>query len=60
MFKKILVPLDRSELAEKILPHVEDLAKIHEARITLLTVGHFLLRQGHWRQPLSSPMKLCS
>ena len=41
MFKKILVPLDGSELAEKILPHVEDLAKTHGAKVTLLTVGHY-------------------
>ena len=28
MFKKILVPLDGSELAAKILPKVEELAKL--------------------------------
>ena len=31
MFKNILVPLDGSELSEKILPEVEDLAKTHKA-----------------------------
>jgi len=40
MFKKILVPLDGSELAAKILPQVEDLAKSEQAEITLLTVGN--------------------
>jgi len=29
MFKKILVPLDGSELAVKILPRVEELAKTY-------------------------------
>jgi len=38
MFKKILVPLDGSELAAKILPHVVDLAKTHDSQITLLHV----------------------
>jgi nucleotide-binding universal stress UspA family protein len=40
MFTKILVPLDGSELAAKILPQVEDLAKSEQAEITLLTVGN--------------------
>lgn len=39
MFKKILVPLDGSELAAKILPKVEDLAKCEQAEVILLTVG---------------------
>jgi len=38
MFKKILVPLDGSALAAKILPHVVDLAKAHQAQVTLLYV----------------------
>ncbi len=41
MFKKILVPLDGSELAAKILPRVEELAKRFDAEITLITVGHY-------------------
>lgn len=40
MFKKILVPLDGSELASKILPEVEDLARSQQAEVILLTVGH--------------------
>jgi len=40
MFKKILVPLDGSELAAKILPQVEDLAMSEQAEIMLLTVGN--------------------
>ena len=39
MFKKILVPLDGSKLAEGILPRVEWLAKIHEGEVTLLRVA---------------------
>lgn len=39
MFKKILVPLDGSKLAEGILPRVEWLAKIHNAEVTLLRVA---------------------
>jgi len=46
MFNKILVPLDGSELAEKILPQVEDLAKTHKAQVTLFTAGHFATAAG--------------
>lgn len=38
MFKKILVPLDGSELAAKVLPYVIDLAKTHNSQVTLLYV----------------------
>ncbi len=38
MYKKILVPLDGSELAEKVLPHAVALAKDSRAEVTLLTV----------------------
>jgi nucleotide-binding universal stress UspA family protein len=41
MFKKILVPLDGSKLAEKILPQVEKLAKCHKAKVTLITIGGY-------------------
>jgi nucleotide-binding universal stress UspA family protein len=37
-FNKILVPLDGSELAAKILPQVIDLAKAHGSQVTLLHV----------------------
>ncbi len=39
MFKKILVPLDGSDLARKILAQVEELAKVADAQVTLLAVG---------------------
>jgi nucleotide-binding universal stress UspA family protein len=38
MFKTILVPLDGSKRAEKILPYVEDLAHARESRVVLLRV----------------------
>jgi nucleotide-binding universal stress UspA family protein len=38
MYHKILVPLDGSELAEKILPHVSALAQSKGAEIVLLRV----------------------
>ena len=36
MYKKFLVPLDGSKRAEKILPHVEDLASRYEATVIFL------------------------
>jgi len=39
VFKKILVPLDGSDLAGKVLPQAEDLAKSFKAQLVLLTVG---------------------
>lgn len=41
MVIKILVPLDGSELAAKILPRVEELAKTYQAQVTLISIGHF-------------------
>ena len=38
MFKKILVPLDGSDLAAKILPQVVELAKAQDAQVTLLNI----------------------
>jgi nucleotide-binding universal stress UspA family protein len=38
MFKKVLVPLDGSEIAAKILPKVVEAAKVCKARVTLLHV----------------------
>jgi nucleotide-binding universal stress UspA family protein len=38
VYKKILVPLDGSDLAEKVLPHAVALAKDSRAEVTLLTV----------------------
>lgn len=41
MFKKILVPLDGSELAAKILPAVMEMAKCMDSQVTLLHVCYF-------------------
>jgi nucleotide-binding universal stress UspA family protein len=38
MFGKILVPLDGSEMAEAVLPYVEDMAKCYSAEVILLQV----------------------
>lgn len=38
MYKKILVPLDGSPLAETVLPHAEALAKLEGAEIVILRV----------------------
>jgi len=43
MFKNILVPLDGSELAAKVLPNVVELAKCMSAQVTLLHVCYFPL-----------------
>jgi nucleotide-binding universal stress UspA family protein len=39
MYKRILVPLDGSDLAERILPHVQTIAKGTGAEIVLLRVA---------------------
>jgi nucleotide-binding universal stress UspA family protein len=39
MYKTILVPLDGSELAEAVLPHVEELAQCAGAEIVLVRVA---------------------
>ncbi len=39
MFKKILVPLDGSQVAERILTQVENLAKIHDSEVVLIRVA---------------------
>jgi len=39
VFNKILVPLDGSDLAGKVLPKAEDLANCFKAQLVLLTVG---------------------
>lgn len=42
MYKKILVPLDGSEFAEVVLPHVEDIARRMEAEVVLMRVVHYV------------------
>ena len=40
MWEKILVPLDGSETAEAILPHVRRLLRRHDSEVILLRVAH--------------------
>ena len=47
MYKKILVPLDGSELAECVLPHVEAIAKGCGAKIVV-----FVRVAQPWRAPV--------
>ena len=51
-FKRIVVPLDGSTLAEQILPRVLALAKLEEATITLLNV---LVPQSYSRKEIVDP-----
>lgn len=41
MYHKILVPLDGSEFAEKVLPHVETLARCTGAAVVLIRITVF-------------------
>jgi nucleotide-binding universal stress UspA family protein len=41
MYKKILVPLDGSHRSEKILPHVEELAKRYGSKVIFLRVVRY-------------------
>jgi nucleotide-binding universal stress UspA family protein len=51
-FKRIVVPLDGSTLAEQILPRVLALAKLEEAEITLLNV---LIPQSYSQKEIVDP-----
>jgi len=46
MYKSILVPLDHSELAEKILPEVEELALLLKAKLHLICVSKAVVMPG--------------
>ena len=49
MSKTILVPLDGSKRAEAILPHVEELAQRHEAKVVFIQVvepPHLMVTPG--------------
>jgi len=41
MYHKILVPLDGSKRADRILPHVEELARRYQAKVILLQVVEY-------------------
>jgi nucleotide-binding universal stress UspA family protein len=52
-FKRIIVPLDGSVLAEQILPRVLTLAKLEDAEITLLNV---LIPQSYSQKEIADPV----
>ena len=47
MYKTILVPLDGSQRAEAILPHVEELALRYGAKVILLQIEEDVIMLGH-------------
>lgn len=53
-FKRIVVPLDGSSLAEQILPRVLTLAKFEEAEITLI---HVLTPESYAQKEISLPQR---
>jgi len=64
MYKKILVPLDGSKRAERILPHVEKLAHDNNAIVVLLTVvsapkifGYDDLQYAHFQKEIETAME---
>ncbi len=54
MYKKILVPLDGSEFAEAVLPHVRELALCTGAEIVLLRVAVRPMYTGAASEPPST------
>jgi nucleotide-binding universal stress UspA family protein len=62
MFKNILVPLDGSELAAKIIPQVIDLAKTHQSEVVLFHVAYTEYGQaspGTMSQAVAQEAKRC-
>ena len=51
MFNQILLPLDRSALAECVLPHTIAVARAFESRVTLLNVMD-MPREARWRNAM--------
>jgi nucleotide-binding universal stress UspA family protein len=56
MYKKILVPLDGSPLAEAALPHAEALAKSEHAEIVILRVPSAPVSEFLSRDPMLAEM----
>jgi nucleotide-binding universal stress UspA family protein len=46
MYKTILVPLDGSKRAERILPHVEELANRYRAKVIFVSAREFIFAAG--------------
>lgn len=64
MYKKILVPLDGSKRAERILPHVEKIAHDNDAMVVFLTVfssprvfGYDDLQYAHFQKEIETSMR---
>jgi len=64
MYKKILVPLDGSKRAERILPHVEKIAHDNDAVVVFLTVvstpkvfGYGDLHYAHFQKEIETVME---
>jgi len=51
VFNKILVPLDGSDLAAKVIPQAGDLAKAFGAQLVLMTVGSAEVGEVHESSP---------
>ena len=54
MFKKILVPLDGSELAEVALEHAKELARCTGAELELLRVAQLYLPNYYFEAPIDA------
>ena len=52
MYKKILVPLDGSPRAERILSHVEDIARCHRSKVIFLRVLRPVVVSDGYKQVL--------
>ena len=52
MYKKILVPLDGSPRAERILRHVEDIARFHNSKVIFLRVIRPVVVSDGYKQVL--------
>jgi nucleotide-binding universal stress UspA family protein len=54
MYKKILIPLDGSELAEKAIAHAAGLAKCTGAELELLRVAQLYLPNYYFEAPIDA------
>ncbi len=67
MFKSVLLPLDRSVLAECVLPHAVAIATALDARVTLFHAMHSPAGRGgggrvdplEWRVQQAEPRPIC-
>ncbi|MBI9085045.1 MAG: universal stress protein [Desulfobacterales bacterium] len=57
MYSKILVPLDGSPRAQRILSHVEDIARFHKSKVILLRVLRSVVVSDGYKQVLLEETK---